>query len=97
MQVGLTEYTEAIRLNPSYSKAFSNRGYIKATELQNFESAISDFDTAIALDPRFADAFLGRGSCRYSLRDVRGALEDWRKAASLGNQQAQELILKHQH
>ncbi|MBN1199167.1 MAG: tetratricopeptide repeat protein [Bacteroidales bacterium] len=92
----MTEYTEAIRLNPSYSKAYLNRGYIEATELKNFESAISDFDRAIILDSTFADAYLGRGSCRFTLQDINGAMDDWKKAASLGNPQAKELIVKHQ-
>jgi len=92
----LTEYSTAIRLNPTHSKAYLNKGYIEAVELKNFESAIIDFDSAITLDPEYADAYLGRGNSRYSLQDINGALEDWKKAESLGSKQAQELILKHQ-
>jgi len=92
----LEEYSIAIRLNPTHSKAYLNRAYIEAVELQKFEIAVSDFDTAIALDPGYADAYLGRGSSRYSLHDKEGALEDWERAESLGNKKARELIQKHQ-
>jgi len=91
----LDEYTTAIDLNPGYSKAFNNRGYIRAVELQEYQAAICDFDTAITLDPGFADAYLGRGSSRYSLHDIAGALKDWEKAKSLGNHQAEELLRQH--
>ncbi len=92
----LEEYSIAIRLNPAHSKAYLNRAYIEAVELQKFEIAVCDFDTAITLDPEYADAYLGRGSSRYNLRDVDGALADWKRAESLGNKQAHELIQKHQ-
>jgi tetratricopeptide (TPR) repeat protein len=92
----LEEYSIAIRLNPAHSKAYLNRAYIEAVELQEFEIAVSDFDTAITLDPDFADAYLGRGSSRYNLQDIDGAMEDWKKAESLGNGQAEKLIHQHQ-
>lgn len=92
----IAEYSEAIRHNPMHSKAFLNKGFIEAVELKDFNSAINDFNSAINLDPEFADAYLGRGSSRYSIHDMNGALEDWKKAESLGNDQARGLLLKHQ-
>lgn len=92
----LNEFTIAIRLNPRHSKAFLNRAYIQAVEKMDYQSAIRDFSNAIELDPGYSEAYLGRGSSRYSLHDRDGALEDWRRAASLGNRQAHELLAKHQ-
>lgn len=96
IQDAIVQYNEAILLDPSYSKAYLNRGYIRATELKEFQLALSDFDSAVILDPDFAEAYLSRGSCRLAMKDLSGALEDWKKSASLGNQQALELLRKHQ-
>jgi hypothetical protein len=91
----IQEYTRAIKLNPNYAKAYNNRGMVKAVNLQDYQEALKDFDTAISIDPAYADAYLGRGSLRMALHDEPGAVEDWKKAEKLGNNQAKILISKH--
>ncbi len=46
----IQEYTQAIRLNPSYSEAYYNRA-IAYYRIGNMNQAISDMQTAINLNP----------------------------------------------
>lgn len=56
----LTEYDEAIRLNPNSAEAYFNRGLAKA-KLDRCPAAIADYDEAIRLKPDFAEAYFYRG------------------------------------
>ena len=62
-QSAISEYNEAIRLNPDFSEAYSSRGIVKAKIGQHSE-ALSDFDTAIRLNPDFSKAYSNRGFLR---------------------------------
>lgn len=91
LQGAIVSYSQAIRLDPGYCKAYNNRGNIYAL-LGNYLLARKDFDSAISLDPAFADAYLGRGSCNYSLGNRVEACEDWEQAASLGHPKAKMML-----
>ena len=56
----IEDLDNAIRLNPSYSEAFVNRGLAYAHQREH-ERAIADFTMAIRLDPRNAAAYTNRG------------------------------------
>ena len=88
----LNAYNEAIRLDPAYVKALNNRGILKASAFGQFREAISDFSRVIRLDPSNADAYLGRGSCHFQLKEADSACGDWKKAFSLGKQEARLLL-----
>ena len=49
----LSEYDEAIRLDPRNGMAYSGRG-CASTEKGEFDRAIASFDEAIRLDPKIA-------------------------------------------
>ena len=49
-QAAISDYDEAIRLDPKYTIAYYNRGSAK-NELGDSEAAISDYDEAIRLNP----------------------------------------------
>ena len=51
----ITDYTQAIRLNPDYADAYNNRGNAKSNLSQHF-AAIADYDIAIRLNPDYATA-----------------------------------------
>ena len=91
----LTYYSKAIELNPSYYKAYNNLGILKASALKNFPEAIADFTKAIEIDPNLPDAWLSRGTCWLGLKQIEKACPDWRKAQSLGNQQAMKMLEKY--
>jgi tetratricopeptide (TPR) repeat protein len=57
---GIDDFSEAIRLNPGYADAYSNRGRAYLI-LENYHLAISDFSEAIRLNPSDAKAYDDRG------------------------------------
>ncbi|HOV55853.1 MAG TPA: tetratricopeptide repeat protein, partial [Bacteroidales bacterium] len=52
--------------------------------IEDYQSALEDFNKAIELDNNYAIAYLNRGNTKEMLRDMSGACEDWKKAADLG-------------
>jgi len=69
----VTEFTEAIRLNPNIAVYYFYRG-----EAYNFkedwDKAIDDFTKAIQLNPNYAEAYASRAWAYYGLNDITNAL-----------------------
>ena len=57
----IADYTEAIRLDPKYAKAYGNRGMAYAGEGRPTTRPLRDFTEAIRLDPKDAEAYGNRG------------------------------------
>jgi len=77
----IAQLAEAIRLDPSASRAYNARGYAHL-RLRHFPEAAADFDNAIRIDPNYANAYLNRSSARHGLGDTAGAnadLDKWRE------------------
>ena len=49
-QAAISDYDEAIRLNPKYTEAYGNRGNAKS-ELGDFEAAILDYEAVSSSRP----------------------------------------------
>ncbi len=62
----ITDYTQAIRLNPDYADAYNNRGVAKMNLGQHF-AAIANYDIAIRLNPDDANAYYNRGVAKMNL------------------------------
>jgi len=84
----IAEYNEAIRLDPSLSGAYNNRGLIYA-RLGQFQSAIQDFDEAIRLDPLDALVYYNRGAAYYHLDQFQSAIQDLEETIRLNPQDAE--------
>jgi tetratricopeptide (TPR) repeat protein/V8-like Glu-specific endopeptidase len=82
-QGALTDYNQAISLNPTYVFAYNNRGNLKHEKLNDFQGALADFDRAISLNPNNAETYYNRGSLKKKLNDFQGALADFDRAISL--------------
>jgi tetratricopeptide (TPR) repeat protein len=56
----IEEYSEAIRLDPRFGRAYCGRGtaYLKK---RDFDAAIADYSEAIRMNPTFAAAYYSRG------------------------------------
>ena len=61
-------------------------------KMGNYEGAISNYSLAILLDSNFGRAYLFRGLAYKKTGYMKRACDDWRKAASLKNLDAAELV-----
>lgn len=82
-QGALSAYSEAIRLNPEYIRAYSRRGVLLQEDLGEEEKAKFDFKKAITLEAKTADDYLGRGIAKLHLGDKDGAILDYTEAIRL--------------
>jgi len=81
----IIQYNKAIKIDPSYSEPYYNRGKAKLN-LKSYLSAIQDFDIAAKLDPKNSDIFNNRGIAKKKLGDNNGAISDYTKSISLNPQ-----------
>ena len=77
----IADYTEAIRIEPGYAKAYNNRGIAKV-KLKNYSGAIADYTEAIRIEPGYAKAYGNRGSAKESTRLL--YCSDYKMACDLG-------------
>ncbi len=56
------------------------------------EKAIECFSEALNIDPSRTSAYLHRGRTKEQIEDIKGACEDWKKAAELGDEDAAKLL-----
>ena len=78
----ISDFTEAIRLDPSYARAYCNRGiaYLNSFDL---EKAIGDFTEAIRLDPNSDITYAKRGDAYISQSHFDEAISDYSQAIRL--------------
>jgi tetratricopeptide (TPR) repeat protein len=86
----VSEYTNAIRLNPNNPSSYNSRGIAKYY-LEDNSGAIEDFSKSIELSPKekayngkgydlIASYYMNRGRCKLERKDYNGVLEDVTKA-----------------
>jgi tetratricopeptide (TPR) repeat protein len=79
----LPYYTDAIRLNPNYARAYFKRGYAYGKLGQN-EKAIEDYTEVIRLDPKSATTYYNRGlNYARHLGQYERGIEDFTEAIRL--------------
>jgi tetratricopeptide (TPR) repeat protein len=79
----IANYTEAIRLEPDYVKAYMSRG-TAYEEKEDYDRAIADYTQAIRLDPNYAYGYVYwlRGNAYQNKRDYDRAIADYYRALS---------------
>jgi len=82
---------KCINKNPEYIPALINLGIAKYRN-KDYKGAVSCFSETIKIDPDNAIAYLNRGIAKEMARDPKGSCEDWKKAAALGIQIANEYV-----
>jgi tetratricopeptide (TPR) repeat protein len=80
----ISDYSEAIQLNPNYADAYNNRGVIWHKKGDQ-DKAIADFNIAIQLNPNFAEAYNNRGGSWLLKGNNVEALVDYDKAIQLNS------------
>jgi tetratricopeptide (TPR) repeat protein len=71
----ITDYTEAIRLDPTKGDYYYSRGR-SWEKKHNYDKAIEDYTEAIRLNPMDADSYLWRASCWKEKREYDNAIKD---------------------
>jgi tetratricopeptide (TPR) repeat protein len=81
-ELALTDFDEAIRLDPKDWDAFFQRGFTNYTA-NEFQRAVQDLDQAIKLNPRNGGCFYIRGCAYHSLGEHARAIENYDEAIRL--------------
>lgn len=75
----ISEYTQAIDIDPNLEKAFNNRGVAYAQE-GSLQRAIDDFTLAIAINLKDAEAYNNRGHAYDKMGNLTQAIADYTSA-----------------
>lgn len=86
----ISEFDQAVRVNPQYSEAYRNRGGVFAMR-GDYARAIADLDEALRLDPRNVKAFQNRALSHQFQADYGRAVTDFDSAIELDPQDAEIL------
>src|SRR3954447_26685166 len=78
----IADFDQAVRLNPSYTRAYVSRGNAQLAK-RDFDRAIASFDQAIRLDPRNAATLTGRGSALAAKGEHDRAIADFDSALKI--------------
>src|SRR5688572_27743570 len=62
----IKEYDEAIRLAPTFGRAYLGRGIVKGAKAE-WKKAVADFDEAVRLEPEAPEGYYNRGFCRLRM------------------------------
>ena len=87
--LAISDYTQAIAINPRNSIAYFNRGNIFEAKGER-DRAIADFSKAIELAARDADAYVRREIIYQVMGDRHRAIADYSKAIEIDPRQAEE-------
>ena len=74
------DYLAIIKLDPSYSDAFFNLGYINSVIGKNYKDAIGFYTDAIRTNEHYVEAYYQRGVCYEKLGDKSAAMKDYNAA-----------------
>jgi tetratricopeptide (TPR) repeat protein len=78
----ITEYQNALALNPQLSEAHSNLGLVY-NQQHNYAQALSEFRKALSINPRDAITYNGIGAALRAEKDLPGAIKNWESAVEL--------------
>jgi tetratricopeptide (TPR) repeat protein len=84
----IADFTECIRIAPSFASSYVARGYEWAVE-KEYDKAIADCNEAVWLDPKDAAAYATRGFVRTKKKQYDKAIADFNEAIRLDPKDAQ--------
>ena len=94
----LNDLTKAISIDPNYFEAYFHRAIQRNLGIgsDDYIGAKDDYSKCIELDPNNGHIYKLRGELKMKrLDDIKGACEDWKKAAELGDEGAAKLLEEH--
>jgi tetratricopeptide (TPR) repeat protein len=90
----LSDYGDAIRVDPNNSLAYLGRGVLLATRKRAYNRAIEDFDKVLVLQPDNVDALIARGNAYSQIGDNGRALADLDRAIQLAPENPQAYVVR---
>jgi tetratricopeptide (TPR) repeat protein len=78
----IADYTDAIRLNPQYARAYNSRGVAREAN-GDYEGAKADYNGAIRLNPHYHGALNNRSKLFFGVGDTNRALQDINEAINI--------------
>lgn len=75
-ETAIESYDQAIKIDPTYSKALNNRGNA-LKELFHIDDAILSYDKAILMDPSYVEAYSNLGVLYRDINELNKALENF--------------------
>lgn len=89
----LADFNQAITLNEKFVEAYYNRAILYES-LNLIDRAMNDYNRCIQNEPNFAAAYYNRGVHLFR-RDRKKACDDFKKAAELGDKDAENAYLEY--
>lgn len=77
-------FTRAVEFDPTFARAYLDRGILYWRELDHPRRAILDLTQALEIDPALDEAIFNRGIARQQLREYKEALADFTAYLSVG-------------
>lgn len=90
-KAAVAAYTKALELDATLSQAHFDMG-VAYGEMGDFDQALHHINTAIELAPGIAEYYYGRGRVLLLAGQRSRAMEDFHKAAGMGNPDAQDYL-----
>jgi tetratricopeptide (TPR) repeat protein len=90
----IRDYDHALVLDPDFSFAWYNRGYVNS-RMGNYRESLADFSKVIALRNDFAEAFYNRGLISILLNDNHNGCKDLSRAGELGISEAYKVMKRY--
>jgi len=84
----VSDYTQAIAINPNYAEAYYNRGIVYDKQ-GNFIQAISDYTRAIVINPNYVEAYYNRGIVYDKQGNFIQAISDYTQAIAANSSYAE--------
>jgi tetratricopeptide (TPR) repeat protein len=89
----VASFSKFVELDSTKTMGFMNRGNCYVM-LKDYKLAVADYTKVIAIKPESSDAYYNRGAA-YQLAGDQNSCIDWRKAESLGNKRATDMIKEY--
>ena len=93
MDNAIVYYSKAIMSNPT-NYLFQRRATCYTFQ-KNYAMALLDYNRSIVIDPSQAEINYNRGVCYFYVQQKEKACIDWNKAASMGDNKANDLLCKY--
>jgi tetratricopeptide (TPR) repeat protein len=90
----IADYTQAIRIDPKFATAYSNRASAYGMK-GDYDKAIADYTKAIELNPDIRDIYYNRGNAYFDKGDNDKAMADYNQAIRINPNLAPNLALAY--